>query len=190
MVQKTIIDSLQKESKSQRGITERGGCSRSAVSKHIKCKVDWKEENVQKQQRWSQAWEYCQAKLIQTLGSASQRVNWSWIKSHHAQTSSGKELPTTSETETSSEASYLGYGEKELDCCSVSKALFSDEGKLCISFGPRVWRKRGETQNPCFLKSSVKFHSLWWFELPCHLLELVYCVLSSPKSTQPSTRNF
>ncbi len=44
MVQKTIIDTLHKESKSQRVITERGGCSRSAVSKHIKCKVDWKEE--------------------------------------------------------------------------------------------------------------------------------------------------
>ncbi len=41
MVQKTNID---KEGKSQRVITERGGCSQSAVSKHIKCKVDWKEE--------------------------------------------------------------------------------------------------------------------------------------------------
>ncbi len=68
MVQKTIIDILHKEGKSQRVITERGGCSRSAVSKHIKCKVDWKEEigyeNVHKQQARSQAWEYCQAKLI------------------------------------------------------------------------------------------------------------------------------
>ncbi len=44
MVQKTIIDSLHKEDKSQRVITERGRCSMSAVSKHIKCKVDWKEE--------------------------------------------------------------------------------------------------------------------------------------------------
>ncbi len=44
MVQKTIIDTLHKEGKSQRVITERGGCSRSAVSKHIKFKVDWKEE--------------------------------------------------------------------------------------------------------------------------------------------------
>ncbi len=43
MVQKTIIDTLHKEGKSQRIITG-GGCSRSAVSKHIKCKVDWKEE--------------------------------------------------------------------------------------------------------------------------------------------------
>ncbi len=50
-------------------------------------------EKVHKQQGWPQAWEYCQAKLIQTLGRASQGVNWSWsqcIKSHHAQTYSGK----------------------------------------------------------------------------------------------------
>ncbi len=41
-----------------------------------------------------------------------------------------------------------------------SKVLFSDESKCCISFGnqgPRVWRKSGEAQNPCCLKSSVKF---------------------------------
>ncbi len=41
-----------------------------------------------------------------------------------------------------------------------SKVLFSDESKFCISFGnqgPRVWRKSGEAQNPCSLKSSVKF---------------------------------
>ncbi len=44
MVQKMIIDTLHKEGNSQRVITESDGCSRSAVSKHIKCKVDWKEE--------------------------------------------------------------------------------------------------------------------------------------------------
>ncbi len=67
----------------------------------------------------------------------------------------------TSEPDTTSEASYLGCGEKELDCSAQwSKVLFSDESKFCISFGnqgPRVWRKSGETQNPCCLKSSVKF---------------------------------
>ncbi len=45
-----------------------------------------------------------------------------------------------------------------------SKVLFSDESKFCISFGnqgPRVWRKSREAQNPCCLKSSVKFpHSV------------------------------
>ncbi len=41
-----------------------------------------------------------------------------------------------------------------------SKVLFSDKSKFCFSFGnqgPRVWRKSGEAQNPCCLKSSVKF---------------------------------
>ncbi len=44
MVQMTIIDTPHKEGKSQRVIRWGGGCSLSAVSKHIKCKVDWKEE--------------------------------------------------------------------------------------------------------------------------------------------------
>ncbi len=38
--------------------------------------------------------------------------------------------------------------------------MFSDESTFCISFGnqgPRVWRKRGEAQNPHRLRSSVKF---------------------------------
>ncbi len=56
--------------------------------------------------------------------------------------------------------SYLGCGEKELTVAQWSNVLFSDESQFCISFGnqgPRVWRKSGEAQNPCCLKSSVKF---------------------------------
>ncbi len=44
LVQKTNIDALHKKGKSQSIITEWCGCLQSAVSKHIKCKVDWKEE--------------------------------------------------------------------------------------------------------------------------------------------------
>ncbi len=43
---------------------------------------------------------------------------------------------------------------------SGPKSSFQDESQFCISFGnqgPRVWRKSGEAQNPCCLKSSVKF---------------------------------
>ncbi len=50
VVQKTIIVALHKEGKSQRVISEKCGSSQSAVSKHIKCKVDCKEEKVHKQQ--------------------------------------------------------------------------------------------------------------------------------------------
>ncbi len=70
-----------------------------------------------------------------------------------------KGYQATSEPETTSEASYLGCGEKNW-LAQWSKVLFSDESTFCISFGnqgPRVWRKSGEAQNPCCLKSSVKF---------------------------------
>ncbi len=115
---------------------------------------------MHKQQGWPQAWEYCQAKLIQTLGRASQGVDWSWsqcIKSHHAQTSSGKGLPIHFWTRDNVRIILPGLWRK---ITQWSKVLFSDESKSCISFGnqgPRVWRKSGEAQNPCCLKSSVKF---------------------------------
>ncbi len=116
------------------------------------------------QQGWPQAWEYCQAKLIQTLGRASQGVDWSWsqcIKSHHAQTSSGKGLPSHFWTRDNVRSILPEAVEKKnWTVAQWSKVLFSDESKLCISFGnqgPRVWRKSGEAQNPCCLKSSVKF---------------------------------
>ncbi len=116
---------------------------------------------MHKQQGWPQAWEYCQAKPIQTLGRASQGVNWSWsqcIKSHHAQTSSGKGLPSHFWNIVSI---LPGLRRKRTGLLAQwSKVLFSDESQFSISFGnqgPRVWRKSGEAQNPCCLKSSVKF---------------------------------
>ncbi len=49
---------------------------------------------------------------------------------------------------------------KNWTVAQLSKVLFSDESKFCISFGnqgPRVWRKSGEAHSPSCLKSSVKF---------------------------------
>ncbi len=90
---------------------------------------------MHKQQGWLQAWEYCQAKLIQTLGRASQGVDWSWsqcIKSHHAQTSSGKGLPSHFWTRDNVRSILPGLWRKRTQW---SKVLFSDESKFFISFG-------------------------------------------------------
>ncbi len=49
---------------------------------------------------------------------------------------------------------------KDWTAAEWSKVMFSGESKFSISFGnqgPRVWRKRGEAQNPRCLRSSVKF---------------------------------
>ncbi len=201
MIQKTNIDNLHKEGKSQRVITERCGCLQSAVSKHIKCKVDWKEElgrkRCTKQQGWLQAWEYSQAKLIQTLGRASQGVNWSWsqcIKSHHAQTSSGKGLPSHFWTRDNVRSILPGLWRKRTGLL-LSGPKSSFQMKVNFAFhleikvpesGGRVERHRIHVAwSPVW-----SFHSQWWFGLPWHLLVLVHCVFWSPQSTQPSTRKF
>ncbi len=185
MVQKTIIDTLHKEGKSQRVITERGGCSQSAVSKHIKCKVDWKEEigkeHVHKQQGWPQAWEHCQAKPIQTLGRASQGVNWSWsqcIKSHHAQTSSGKGLPSRILPGLRRKRTGLLLSGPKSSFQMKVNVAFHLEIKVPESGGREERHRIQVAWSPV-----LSFHSQWWFGLPCHLLVLVHCVFWCPVNT-------
>ncbi len=143
---------------------------------------------MHKQQGWPQAWEYCQAKLIQTLGRASQGVNWSWsqcIKSHHAQTSSGEELPSHFWNRNI----IRSILPKEQDCCSVVRSpLF--RWKYILHF---IWKSRSggreERHRIQVAWSPVwSFWSQWWFGLPCHRLVLVHCVFWSPQSMQTSTR--
>ncbi len=138
-------------------------------------------------QSWLEAWEYCQAKPIQTLGRASQGVNWSWsqcIKSHHAQTSSGKPshfwnrnivrsiLPGLRRKRTG----LLLSGTKSSFKMKVNFA-FNLEIKVPES-GGRVERHRIHVAwSPVW-----SFHSQWWFGLPCHLLLLVHCVFQSQRS--------
>jgi len=119
VVQKTIIDTLHKEGKSQRVITERGGCSRSAVSKHINAKLtgrkklgrkmctsnrdDSKLDNTVKQSRFKHLGELHKERT--EAGVSASRVT----TLRHLQE---KSYQATSETETTSEASYLGIGQK------------------------------------------------------------------------------
>ncbi len=149
---------------------------------------------VHKQQGWPQAWEYSQAKLIQTLGRASQGVDWSWsqcIKSHHTQTSSGKGLPSHFWTRDNVRNILPGLWRK-ITGLLLSGPKSSFQMKVNFAFhleikvpesGGRVERHRIHVAwSPVW-----SFHSQWWFGLPCHLLVLVHCVFLSPQSTQPST---
>ncbi len=152
---------------------------------------------MHKQQGWPQAWEYSRAKLIQTLGRASQGVNWSWsqcIKSHHAQTSSGKGLPCHFWTRDNVRSILPGLWRKRTGLL-LSGPKFSFQMKVHFAFhleikvpesGGRVERHRIHVAwSPVW-----SFHSQWWFGLPCHLLVLVHCVFWSPQSTQHLPRNF
>ncbi len=155
-----------------------------------------RKENVHKQQGWRQAWEYCQAKPIQTLGRASQGVNWSWsqcIKSHHAQTSSGKELPSHFWTRNIIRSILPGLRRKSTGLLlSGLKSSFQMKVNVVFHLEIKVPESVGreERQNPCSWSPVWSFHSQWWFGLPCHLLVLVHCVFWSPQSTQTSSGHF
>ncbi len=116
---------------------------------------------MHKQQGWLQAWEYCQAKLIQTLVRASQGVDWSWsqyIKSHHAQTSSGKGLPSHFWTRDNVRSILPGLWRKRTPW---SKVLFSDESKFCISFGNKVPESGGRVERH---RIHVAWSPVWSFQ--------------------------
>ncbi len=145
---------------------------------------------MHKQQGWPQAWEYCQAKLIQTLGRASQGVDWSWsqcIKSHHAQTSSGKGLPSHFWTRDNVRSILPGLWRKRTGLLlSGPKSSFQIKVNFVFHLEIKVWNLEGH-------RIQAAWSPVWsqlWFGVLWRLLVLVHCVLSSPKSMQPSTRRF
>ncbi len=71
-----------------------------------------------------------------------------------------------------------------------SKVLFSDKSTLCISLGNQGLEEDWRGTESKLLEVQCDVSSLWWFGVPWRLLVLVHCVLSSPKSMQPSTRRF
>ena len=173
-VQKAIIDTLKQEGKTQKEISERIGCSQSAVSRHLSGKSVGRKKCGRKRcttRRGDRTLRKIVEKgRFQTLGDL--RKQW---------TESGVE---TSRATVHRRVQEMGYRcripqvkpllnqkqrQKRLTWATEkqhwtvaqwSKVLFSDESKFCMSFGnqgARVWRKTGEKEMPKCLKSSVKY---------------------------------
>ncbi len=174
VVQKTIIDTLHKEGKSQTCVAKEAGCSQSAVSKHVNRQLSGRKK--------------CGRKRFTTNRenrSLMRIVKQNWFKNlgdlHKEWTEAGVKA---SRATTHRHVKEFGYScrislvkplmnhrqcqryltwdkeKKNWTVAQWSKVLFSDESKFCISFGnqgPRVWRKGGEAHSPSCLKSSVKF---------------------------------
>ncbi len=160
VVQKTIIDTLHKEGKTQTFIAKEAGCSQSAVSKHVNIMLRRKKcgrkrctanrENrslvrIVEQNRFKNLGElhkeWTEAGVKTSRATTHRRVKEFGYSCHQRRLTWSKE-------------------KKNWTVAQWSKVLFSNESKFCISFGnqgPRVWRKGGEAHSPSCLKSSVKF---------------------------------
>nr|ACO51862.1 Transposable element Tc1 transposase [Aquarana catesbeiana] len=174
VVQKTVIDTLHKEGKSQKVIAKEAGCSQSAVSKYINGKLSGRKKCGRK--RCTSNRDNCNLEKI-----VKQRPFKNLGEIHKEWTTAGV---SASRATTHRRIQDMGYscriscvkpllnqrqrhkrltwakGKKDWTVAQWSKVLFSDESKFCISFGnqgPRVWRKSGEAQNPSCMRSSVKF---------------------------------
>uniref|UniRef100_A0A9J8B1B1 HTH cro/C1-type domain-containing protein n=1 Tax=Cyprinus carpio carpio TaxID=630221 RepID=A0A9J8B1B1_CYPCA len=160
LTQKAIIDTLKREGKTQKEISERIGCSQSAVSRHLSGKSVGRKK-CGKKRCTTRRGDRTLRKIVekdrfQTLGDLRKQWTESGVETSRAtvhrrvllnQKQRQKRLTWATEKQHWTVAQW-------------SKVLFSDERKFCMSFGnqgARVWRKTGEKEMPKCLKSSVKY---------------------------------
>uniref|UniRef100_A0A9J7YGS5 HTH cro/C1-type domain-containing protein n=1 Tax=Cyprinus carpio carpio TaxID=630221 RepID=A0A9J7YGS5_CYPCA len=150
-VQKAIIDTLKREGKTQKEISERIGCSQSAVSRHLSGKSVGRKK-CGKKRCTTRRGDRTLRKIVekdrfQTLGDLRKQWTESGVETSRAtvhrrvllnQKQRQKRLTWATEKQHWTVAQW-------------SKVLFSDESKFCMSFGnqgARVWRKTGEKEMP------------------------------------------
>ncbi len=160
VVQKTFIDTLQKEGKPQKVIGKEAGCSQSAVSKHVNRKLSGRKKCGRKRCTTNR-----EKHSLMRIVKQNRFKNLGEL--HKEWTEAGVKV---SRATTHRRVKEFGYScrqrrltwakeKKNWTVAQWSKVLFSDESKFCISFGnqgPRVWTKSGEAHSPSCLKSSVK----------------------------------
>ncbi len=178
VVSKTITDTLHKEGKSQRVITERGAVQGVLYQSILNAKLIGRKKLGRK---CAQATGMTAS--LRILSSKADSNTWeSFTRSELKLESVHQESPhsdifrkraTKLLLKQKHRQKYLTWAKEKKNWTVAlwSKVLFSDESKFSISFGnqgPRVWRKSGETRNPCCLKSRMMFPQsvMIWAAMP------------------------
>ncbi len=168
VVQKTIIDTLHKEGKQQTCIAKEAGCSQIAVSKHVNRKLSGRKKCGSKRCSTNREnhslMRIVKQNRFKNLGELHKEWTEAGVKASRAlihrrvkdfgYSCSQRRLTRAKE-------------KKIWTVAQWSKVLFSDESKfsisICISQGPRVWRKGGEAHSSsCFLNMLISFSSRIW----------------------------
>ncbi len=186
VVQKTIIDTLHKESKPQTLISKEAGCSQSVVSNHINRKLSRRKKcgrkrcttnrenrslmRIVKQNRfknlgelhkeWTEngvkASRVTTQRRVKEFGYGCRQRCLTWARRRRTGL-----LPSGPKSSFQMRASFVFHLEtKVLESVEKVEKLIAQ-----VAWSP-VW----------------SFHSLWWFEMRCHLLVLVHCVFWKPRN--------
>ncbi len=160
VVQKTTIDTLHKEGKTQKVIAKEAGCSQSSVSKHINREANGRKRCGRKKCTSNRDNRTLERIVKQNPFKMWGRFTRAGVNASRTTTRRhGFQVHVKPLLNNRQRQKHLAWAKDKKDWTAAewSKVMFSDESKFCISFGnqgPRVWRK---AQNPRCLRSSVKF---------------------------------
>ncbi len=174
VVQKTTIDTLHKEGKTQKVIAKEAGCSQSSVSKLINREAKGRKRYRRKKctsNRDNRTLErIVKQNPFKNVGEIHKEwtaagVSASRITTHRCMQDMGFScrIPCVKPLLNNRQRQKRLAWAKDKNWTGLllsGPKLCSLMSQFCISFGnqgPRVWRKRGEAQNPRCLRSSVKF---------------------------------
>ncbi len=191
VVQKTTIDTLHKEGKTQKVIAKEAGCSQSSVSKHINREAKGRKRCGRKKCTSNR-----DNRTLERIVKQNPFKNVGEI--HKEWTAAGV---SASRTTTHRHMQHMGFrvhvkpllnnrqrqkrlawakDKKDLTAAEWSKVMFSDESK----FSNFLWKsgsqsleeeRRGTESTLLEVQCKVSTVS-GWFGVPCHLLVLVHCV--------------
>ncbi len=195
VVQKTIIDTLHKESKPQTWITKEAGCSQSAVSKHVNIKLSGRKT--------------CGRKRCTTnreIRSLMRIVKHNRFKNvgelHKEWTEAGVKASRATRHRRVKEFGYSCRNRGVLPGLrrrrtrllpSGPKSSFQMRASFVFHLETKVPEFGGRVDKLLAQVAWIPvlcFHSLSWFGVQCHLLVLVHCVFWKPTSLHPCTKTF
>ncbi len=187
VVQKTTIDTLHKEGKTQKVIAKEAGCSQSSVSKHINREAKGRKRCGRKKctrNRDNRTLErIVKQNPLKNVGEIHKKwtaagVSASRTTTHRCMQDMGFSCripcvkPLLNKRQRQKCLAWA-KDKKDWTAAEWSKVMFSDESKCCISFGnqgPRVWKKRGEAQKESTLLEVQCKVSTVSGGLECHVI--------------------
>ncbi len=200
VVQKTTIDTLHKEGKTQKVIAKEAGCSQSSVSKHINREAKGRKRCGRKKCTSNR-----DNRTLERIVKQNPFKNVGEI--HKEWTAAGV---SASRTTTHRRMQDMGFScripcvkpllnnrqrqkrlawakdKKDWTAAEWSKVMFSDESKFAFPLEIRVPESGGREERHRIHVAwgpVWSFHSQWWFGVPCHLLVSVHCFLRSKVNT-------
>ncbi len=190
VVQKTIIDTLHKEGKPQTFIAKEAGCSQSAVSKNVNIKLSGRKKcgrkrcttnrencslmRIVKQNRFKNLGElhkeWTEAGVKASRATTHRRVNEFGYSCHQ------RRLTWATEKKNWTVAQWSSFQMRASFVFHLETKVLESGGRLEKLIAQVAW------------SPVLRFHSLWWFGVQCHLLVLVHCVFWKPTSLHPFTK--